>query len=74
MEPTPVATLEMSEAKFMFQLFIVAVNAPTQFGESPSLRRVTAVGGFESQDLADSFSVAGYSNNSRRSGCLPLRE
>jgi hypothetical protein len=32
MKPAPVPTLEMPQAKFLLQFFIVTLDAPAQFG------------------------------------------
>jgi len=34
MKSAPVPTFEMAQAKFLFQFFVVALDAPAQFGDA----------------------------------------
>ena len=71
-EAAPASSFEMSEPDRLFEFLIIALDTPTSFVRSTSLRK-KMFRRIESQDLAGFFSPSGHSINSHSSGRLSER-
>src|SRR4051794_5180966 len=68
MEAAPAASLVVPQAEFLFQLLIIALDAPAQLGEiDQAIERGVSGGRVASQYLAGSVSPSGHSISSHSS-------
>ena len=73
MEAAPAASLVMPEAEFLFELLVIALDPPAQFGQIDQSGEGHVRGRVESQYLAGSASPSGHSISSHSSGHGSLR-
>ncbi len=70
----PVAAFKMAQAKLLLEFLVIALDAPTQFGDRHQFARGKEAARLDSQYLAGSFSSLGHSISSHCVGCGWLRQ
>ena len=65
---SPASSFIVTEAKFLLEFLIVALDPPAHFGGCDSVSRSASAGKVESQYLVGALSPCGHSTSSHSSG------